>query len=309
MAIPQDETLGSQLFGGPSDSSDDKMSRLGPTFPGAEMTLGDALAESDDSASDADSDDDSDGGDFEVLGGRECAIGGWVDYEADRREAAHASNAAHQIVANATGGDASPFGDAQAGSDASAPSVTGLDAAMSLLSAVPGAPAPTAIGGAPASGGAPDIPHAAAASRRLHEALTKLEVASMRSDWWEVHDRISLPAADLAGLADDIEAAGSATPEQLTALTAATEIAAANAPPELCAPELQRSVAVQELVAQSLSERKKLKKVPLGRATRADLRRLERAALPYARRVEVLSARVAAAAERTADLLRRAVEG
>lgn len=273
---------------------------------------GSGSSDNGDNESDASGDDESDAsGEFAILGGRERAVGGWVDYEADRRELQGARGAGRQTL-GAYGGGSSD--------DEAEPVVTALDAAESLLAAVPGTANPRgkankgATGGGQGSGSDDDdddtIPHAAAAALQLDSALSDLQRASSQPAWWDAHDRVTLPAEDLVGLAREVTEAGSASPEHLAALASAAETALANAAPDADSVELRRALpAVEGLISTAMSERKRLTRIALARRTASDLHRVERAALPYARQMEVLNARVAAAAERAAGTLQRANDG
>lgn len=211
-------------------------------------------------------------GEYEILGGVERYIGGWSEYETDRRDA--------------TGYIPPRFS-------------TPMDEAISVLKTIPGRSVEV-IGGVDIDQDGAEEPHISGAARRLGEAFDVLRKHAEDPAWWETNESLTIPADDLGKLSAKIAAVGSATPEQIYSIIDATHIAA------------DRISEDDEQIADSIRATLNASKVEADKARthRQDVSRgkyshlkITEAALPYARAVELSMTRAAAAAERAAGHL------
>lgn len=224
---------------------------------------------------------------YVILGGRERPVGGWAEYEADRRA----------VLAESVTGGGEPrkyYG--------------ALEAAESLLRAVP------KFGGA--EEGTEQKPFAAQAIQELADSVASLRAAAGTPQWWEVNDRVGLPEIDLSSLAARVETAGHASPEDLKKAVDAAEFVitqnlddgTSDVAPSYRAGELRAMIDEARRVRRELLSSAAHRDTSSGKRNVSPAE-LERAAVPYASRIERANASAAAYIEAAAQRLRAKLVG
>lgn len=250
------------------------------------------------------------GGDVHFIGGLERQVGGWGSYEIDRRAATRMLR--HRSIAGGAEEDHPPgAGDLYPGRRY----IGALDAAGSILSAVAQPAGGAGDFGTKSGGGEPPV---AAAIERLYAASNLLENAAGTAEWWDQNGEVSLPTADLEGIAERVRRVGYATPEQLKAVAkAAGELASAargsGATEPVSQPDTQLALESSEIGRELLGLQ--AERAPLIVAKIVSVQdsegvgALEEACRGYVGVAEHCAARTAAYAEKVAAALEKSIRG